>query len=54
MLAWDPFGDATVARAFAALLPRSDLELLPYAGHAPWIDVPERAATFSRATLDRR
>ncbi len=47
----DPFGDATVARRFVAYLPQADLELLPGAGHAPWIDDPDRAATTTRELL---
>lgn len=47
----DVFGDAAVARDFTALLPDAELELVPGAGHAPWIDEPERAAAFTRNVL---
>ena len=40
----DPFGGAEVARAFTAQIPNAELELMPGAGHAVWIDDPERAA----------
>jgi 2-hydroxy-6-oxonona-2,4-dienedioate hydrolase len=41
LLLWgenDPFGGARVARDVAARLPTASLELLPDAGHAPWLD----------------
>lgn len=34
----DPFGDATVAREFAARVPGSRLVAIPDAGHAVWMD----------------
>lgn len=40
----DPFGPPEAARAFAQKLPNVTLELMPGAGHAVWIDDPERAA----------
>jgi pimeloyl-ACP methyl ester carboxylesterase len=40
----DPFGGAEVARAFTAQIPGAELELMAGAGHAVWIDDPERAA----------
>jgi 2-hydroxy-6-oxonona-2,4-dienedioate hydrolase len=40
----DPMGGAEVARAFVEQLPDAELELLPGAGHAPWIDEPEHVA----------
>lgn len=52
LLLWgtaDPFGDAPIARAFAARLPNATLELLDGVGHAPWLDEPERCAA---AVLD--
>ncbi len=47
----DPMGDAAAAREFSALLPDAELELIPGAGHAPWIDEPERAASSARGFL---
>jgi pimeloyl-ACP methyl ester carboxylesterase len=40
----DPFGGAEVARAFTGQIPAAELELMPGAGHAVWIDDAERAA----------
>ena len=40
----DPNGGEAVARAFAARFPDARLELLDKAGHAPWIDEPDRCA----------
>ena len=40
----DPFGGPTIATAFASRVPDAKLELIPGAGHAPWIDRPEHVA----------
>lgn len=40
----DPLGGAEIARAFAARVPKAELQLVPGAGHAVWIDDPELAA----------
>jgi pimeloyl-ACP methyl ester carboxylesterase len=40
----DPFGPADAARSFAARIPNATLELMPNAGHAVWLDDPDRAA----------
>lgn len=40
----DPFGDADVARQLVEHLPHAELELLPRAGHAVWMDQPDHAA----------
>ena len=48
----DPNGGADTAKQFVARLPRCTLELVPHAGHAPWIDEPERAAASTRAFLN--
>ena len=40
----DPMGGAEIARRFAAQLPDADLELLPDAGHTPWMDDPDHVA----------
>jgi len=49
----DPFGGADVARAFVRHLPSAEFERLPGAGHAVWIDDPDRAATTIRRFLAR-
>jgi len=43
----DPFGDADVARTFTAKIPTAELELLPEAGHAVWLDDPDKAAAVT-------
>jgi pimeloyl-ACP methyl ester carboxylesterase len=40
----DPFGGAAIARAFVQQIPKAELELVPGAGHALWIDDPDAAA----------
>jgi 2-hydroxy-6-oxonona-2,4-dienedioate hydrolase len=47
----DPNGGADTATAFAARLPQCTLELVPNAGHAPWIDETERAIASTRSFL---
>lgn len=46
----DPNGGASVARDFVARMPDARLEMIPRAGHAPWIDeldlCAERTASF--------
>lgn len=39
----DPNGGAEIADRFVARLPNATLELVPNAGHAPWIDEIDRA-----------
>jgi 2-hydroxy-6-oxonona-2,4-dienedioate hydrolase len=54
LLLWgeeDPMGGAAVARAFVDQLPDAQLDLLPHAGHAPWIDDPIDVADRMRAFL---
>lgn len=48
----DPNGGAETAKQFAARLSHCTLELVPDAGHAPWIDEPERAMASTRAFLN--
>jgi 2-hydroxy-6-oxonona-2,4-dienedioate hydrolase len=49
----DPFGDPDTAQQFVGQLPNGELELMPGAGHAVWVDDPERAAaTASRFLRD--
>ncbi|HJR45844.1 MAG TPA: alpha/beta hydrolase [Actinomycetota bacterium] len=50
----DPFGGADIARAFAAKLPNAELELLPGAGHAVWLDDPDKAAEVTKSFLSDR
>ena len=40
----DPFGGEEIARRLVDRLPNAELELLPEAGHAVWIDEPDHAA----------
>lgn len=40
----DLFGGSESATEFSALLPDATLEMVEGAGHAPWLDEPERAA----------
>jgi 2-hydroxy-6-oxonona-2,4-dienedioate hydrolase len=47
----DPFGDPEGARRFVAQLPHAQLELVPGAGHAVWMDDPDRAAATVRRFL---
>jgi pimeloyl-ACP methyl ester carboxylesterase len=47
----DPMGGPDVARAFAAQVPDAELELMPAAGHAVWIDDPDHAAKTVGAFL---
>jgi pimeloyl-ACP methyl ester carboxylesterase len=47
----DPFGGAEVARPFVRQIPGAELELMPGAGHAVWIDDPDHAAKTTRAFL---
>ena len=48
----DPNGGAETAKQFVARLPNCTLELVPHAGHAPWIDEPDRATASTRAFLN--
>lgn len=47
----DPFGGETAARRLHALLPNAELELMPGAGHAPWLDDVEHCADVANAFL---
>jgi len=49
----DPMGGRAEATAFGARLRTAELEVLAGAGHAPWIDEPEHAATTTAAFLSR-
>jgi pimeloyl-ACP methyl ester carboxylesterase len=50
----DPFGGADVARALVARIPGADLELLPEAGHSPWLDDLEGCARRLTGFLEAR
>ena len=47
----DPFGGAAVACEFVSKIAHGELELLPGAGHAPWMDDPARAAVATAEFL---
>jgi 2-hydroxy-6-oxonona-2,4-dienedioate hydrolase len=47
----DTNGGAAVARGFAPRLPNAQLEIIPEAGHAPWIDELEICAQRTREFL---
>jgi pimeloyl-ACP methyl ester carboxylesterase len=47
----DAFGGVDEARAFAGMIPAATLTMLDGAGHAPWLDHPERVAAEVSAFL---
>ena len=47
----DPFGGEETARGLVARIPGSRLELMPSAGHAPWLDDLESCARSTSAFL---
>lgn len=47
----DPFGGASVARDFVRRIPNAQLELVPGAGHAVWMDDADHAAAVTRGFL---
>jgi len=47
----DPNGGRAVAQSFVAPYPNAEVECWTGAGHAPWIDDPDRAAAATRAFL---
>lgn len=47
----DTFGDEAVARSLAAMMPDADVEMIPEAGHLPWLDVPAELARKTMAFL---
>lgn len=49
----DPIGGAAAARTFVPRLPDGTLELVPGAGHAPWIDEIDRAIESTCAFLNQ-
>ncbi len=51
LLLWgedDPNGGAVVARSFAPRLPNAELQIIPNAEHAPWIDDPDLCADHTQ------
>lgn len=54
LFAWgeaDPFGGAAIAMDFVAGFPNARLEILPAAGHAPWMGDPAPVANLIAAYL---
>jgi 2-hydroxy-6-oxonona-2,4-dienedioate hydrolase len=49
----DPFGGIDVARKLVASMPAAELEMVPDAGHLPWLDDPVRAAEVVGSFLQR-
>jgi pimeloyl-ACP methyl ester carboxylesterase len=47
----DPNGGEEIAETFVQRLPDAELEMVPNAGHAPWIDEPELCAERTRSCL---
>jgi pimeloyl-ACP methyl ester carboxylesterase len=47
----DPFGGSEVATRFVAKIPNADLEIVPGAGHAVWMDDPDGIAATIRRFL---
>jgi pimeloyl-ACP methyl ester carboxylesterase len=47
----DPNGGEAIGRRFAEPFPDVTFEALPAAGHAPWIDEPERCTALTNAFL---
>jgi pimeloyl-ACP methyl ester carboxylesterase len=50
----DPIGSEEVARAFAPKIPSAHLEMLPEAGHVPWLDQPDYIASAVARVLENR
>lgn len=47
----DPFGGPEIARRLVAILPGASLEIVPGAGHAPWLDELDHCADAVRSHL---
>jgi pimeloyl-ACP methyl ester carboxylesterase len=47
----DPFGGEETARRFVVKIPDAQLEMMPDAGHAVWVDDPDHAAATIRRFL---
>jgi pimeloyl-ACP methyl ester carboxylesterase len=50
----DTFGGEDVARRLVAAMPDAQLEMLPDAGHLPWLDNPQRVAATVESFLTNR
>lgn len=50
----EPFAPRSAVERFVALMPDATLDLAPGAGHLPWLDDPERAASSIRKHLADR
>ncbi len=48
----DPMGGETIARGFVSQVPNAELEMIPGAGHAPWMDDPDHVAARVNDFLD--
>lgn len=49
----DPFGGAEIARQVTARIPNAELEMMPGAGHAVWMDDADHAATHIKDFFGR-
>lgn len=49
----DPFGGEATARYLVDLMPDAAYEVIPGAGHAPWLDDLDRCAAVTEAFLRR-
>ncbi len=47
----DGFGGVEVARRMVDLMPNAELEMIPGAGHLPWLDYPEAVAKLTQSHL---
>lgn len=47
----DPIGNAEIATHFVGNIPGAEIEMMPGAGHAVWIDDPDHAASTTRRFL---
>jgi 2-hydroxy-6-oxonona-2,4-dienedioate hydrolase len=49
----DIYGGTDTAHTFVTQIPNAQLEFMPQAGHAPWLDDPDQAANVARRYLDQ-
>lgn len=49
----DPFGGESTARSLVSLMPDADYEVMPGAGHAPWLDDLDHCASVTAGFLRR-
>lgn len=50
----DGFGGRNIAESVAGAMPSAELEMIPDAGHLPWLDFPQDIGRRTRAFLDER